>query len=425
MISTYKNLFNHIQNIESDIVGTPQIQKIFSSAYYIAFQIRLPGQTKYIYVGRGKGAEDLFLKDENIPSEFRKRDRLLEYLRKYVAGKSYLGFELDKKDRCFSLKYQSYAKECKVLFFYKARALYFASKKWNVKNNTFEYFTSWKGKVDFSGEDFEIFDEVGRVQISNTEIESKIPEDFGFSFEEKQVHLKKTSSKKMKFLKRKIKNIKFDLEKIDNVEKCLEKVNELDFEILPKKFILHDIVFKFKEIDFYKRRDEFYKRTKSLKGAKSLLDKRLEDTNLLLENTSSGKIKLESDLNIVEPVWKSHGIISVIKEVVDEFKIVHDGDFHYGIGLSARGNDQLRSKFSSKEDWWFHAKGDTSAHIIMKKPTIINEQVFDFIGKVMADSLNTSEVDIIYTKVKYLKSLKGTPGSVTYKKEKVFRYRSI
>ncbi len=51
---------------------------------------------------------------------------------------------------------------------------------------------------------------------------------------------------------------------------------------------------------------------------------------------------------------------------VNRNKIFATSSCQIGVGMSARGNDQLRSKWAGKEDTWLHLDGLKSAHVVIK-----------------------------------------------------------
>ena len=71
---------------EQRILG--QVQKIYSCPHYICLSLRLPGKSKYLYLGRGARKEGLFWGESLPPSSIRIRDRFLEYLRIALAQES-------------------------------------------------------------------------------------------------------------------------------------------------------------------------------------------------------------------------------------------------------------------------------------------------------------------------------------------------
>ncbi len=399
-----------------------QIQKIYSSSYYISLQIRIPGESKFLIIGRGHNYEGLWFSENQIPTEIRKKDRLLEYLRKHIAGCPYIKTRMDKKDRAICIHFSKWRRECELYFFYAGRELHFQTKIWNEKKEEYEYFKSWRGKVKIDDMSFSDFDEVGRRNISDKESVSsqktakKILEE-----EYKNAKSKGLTPKSIKFLKRKIKNIQNDLSIVENYKKIEENINEIDFESLDKKTKIYGVKINFKLKDFYNRRNETFIKIKKLKKAKEILTLRLEDTENKLSQLNQDFSKDHNKLNTIEPVWKMQKE-EIKQKTIDEYIVKKSGDLTIGIGKSSKGNDQLRSAFASKEDWWFHLSDKPSTHIIVKGLKLIEPEIIDLIGREFCELEKCLEVDIVYTQVKNLKSIKGKSGLVKYKKEKYFRF---
>ena len=90
-----------------------------------------------------------------------------------------------------------------------------------------------------------------------------------------------------------------------------------------------------------------------------------------------------------------------------------------------QGNDQLRNRWASKEDYWFHLDGLKSTHAILKleRPTLPTQDQLSMAASIVARFSHFIDdwIPIIYTQVKNLKGVSGSPGMVIYKKEKHLR----
>ena len=108
-------------------------------------------------------------------------------------------------------------------------------------------------------------------------------------------------------------------------------------------------------------------------------------------------------------------------KVKNDFKIIKIADISYGVGKSASGNDQLRSKWANKDDYWFHLDGNKSSHVIVKlSGQQLSTEVINTAATLVAhfSQFKDEWIPIIFTQVKNLKGITGTPGMVIYKKEK-------
>lgn len=418
---------NLINNHFNDI---GQIQKIYSSATVIDISIRFAGLTQHLYLGRGAGVEGLWASENRIPSDLRKIDKFLEYLRRYLSGCTFQKIEIDALDRCVAIHYGRSGKLCTFLVFYSGRDLYFANIFYEDKTKKMLLFKSWENKtVTYDSNDpFSIFDEVGRLEIDKSQevkpicfIEEILEKEFN------KIKSLQNNNKQKKFYHRKIDKIQKDLERIANAKDLIQLANtESDFSTYSKKTKLFDIRFNFEGKSHFQRRDEVFQKAKRLKRNQQLLEQRLLETQQLLANKAIKEVK-ENPLNCIAPIWKLKKQTTIVEENTKfDYKIVHIDGIDYAIGKSAFGNDQMRKLWAKKDDIWFHYEHGISPHVIIKLNNIIlSEQVFKQVSKLMLEATgdNTSELDLIYTQVKNLKGVKGTKGKVIFKKEKHIRVK--
>lgn len=414
-----------IQSFNKDFPEIAQIQKIYSSSFFICIQARVPGETKYIYLGRGHGYEGFWLGKKQIPSILRKRDQFLEYIRRYLSGSVLNRIEIDKKDRIIKITYRRFGKANKIMFFYNGRELYFANHYFDEKTNQQKIFRSWvKGNVEYEGDDLAVFDEVGRKEIENKDTLSKYKDISKILVEEKDKALNLVSSgKSKKFLKRKIKNISEDLALVETWPKLEIFVsNHQELDKLEKKTKIESFKFNFKSNEHYKRRDEIYIKIKKLKKAEGILNLRFSDTKMLLSKTSQNEEQFENKLKTVKPVWSIQDNQQVLNTSTEKaYKIFDLGDIKIGVGVSAQGNDQLRKDWAKKTDLWFHLEGDRSPHIILKlNDKVLDEEILNKVAAAMSyfSEGEKTEVRLMYTQVKNIKGVKGSAGKVTVKKDK-------
>ena len=426
MIQTYNDILQEIQYFQAIFNGSSQIQKIYSSSYYISIQVRLPGRNHFLMLGRGHGHEGIWNNEKQIISFLRKRDRFLEYLRKFLSASILCNIEIDEKDRIFKLDYRRFGQKHTMMFFYCGRELYFANRFFNEKKISRELFCSWKGTSEdtFTGNDFEIFDEIGRKDIENKESKS---ESRRFSLlikvEQKKAESTAIGGKSLKFLKRKEKKILQDISNTNMIDKLQVFANLEDLSKSPMKNKFEGVKLNFKTKEHFKRRDEVYTKIKKLKKAKSILALRLEDTQQKIIEHGEKK-NLQNTLKTTAPLWmnKTKSVTKV--ENKQEYKVLLGELCDIGIGITARGNDSLRKDWAKKSDIWFHLDGDKSPHIVVKlKGAILDEKVFQIISACMKKfgKINGDEVTLIYTPVKNLKGVKGAAGKVIFKKEKRIR----
>lgn len=433
MIQTYSQLVHTVSKFNKIIEGKPaHIQKIYSSAYTIGLSIRLPGQNLALIIGRGKRVEGIGWLEKNIPSILRTQDKFLSYLRASLTNSILERIEVDTDDRIIRIDYLRWGQRNHFFIFYNKKALNFVNYFYSEKKREFFYLKSWENKpvVWNASIDFSIFNEVGRKNLPDKEKEGK-EFDAGKVLKRELVEVEdRTLSKKEKNKTlRKVKNIKFDLEKIKAHKELFAFLEETsDLGELPKKWKFKNIKISFDYPDHYKRRDQIFKKIKALKAAEALVEARLIDAEKKL--SGQAEIKDKNPITPIAPAWnKVKERIKAPKiEQKANYKVLDFPNFKVGIGLSANGNDALRSEFASKNDYWFHLDGATSPHVIVKGDNLeLNEDLFNIVASVILDhsEYNFSQASIIFTKVKDIKGVKGTPGKVIFKKEKRYYAKKI
>lgn len=421
MISRYSQIRQQVKEL-SGLLGTPaHIQKIYSSAWYLCLQLRFPGRTLYLYLGRGGGHEGLWLDPSPIPSALRLRDTWLEWCRKNLTSSLLSEVEIDSQDRAIRLRFVhgGVAKDLYILW--AGRTSYFAV---NYIDSG-EWFIPWGGE---SEEGFKVFDQVGRTTVANTE-ESSVelpPVSALLQLEKTQLEKLYNPKTKIKSLKRKIDKIQSDLNRIRSwprFQEWIQKQNPEEFENKTEvKF--EDLHYKFPaNLSGWQRRDWLFQQTKRLKGAEEKQSLRLIQTEKELESKTTYSSSAENIIKPIRPVW---GNVSPVKNKIEksdqDYEIHTEDNFKVGIGKTAQGNDQLRKNWGKGEDWWVHAAHGTSAHAIIKlnaegqvSPQQIQRAAF-LIAKYSGSE--ATQIEVVVTQVKNVRGVPGKAGMVTYKKSK-------
>jgi predicted ribosome quality control (RQC) complex YloA/Tae2 family protein len=377
--------------------------------------------------------EGMWLHDSPPPSELRRKDNFLEYLRRYLSSCTLVDIELDQSDRICRLNYQKFGQLQSLLLFWKARKLYFIHYFKESPDAPYKLLLSWRGKASLVGEDIDnlyvYFDEVGRRGDMKHDFSS--PKKYSMAElleQEMNAAALKTVGGNPNFLQRKKQNIEEDIRKNQQWEKLqaiLDKGEDLD--VYELKVGDHKIKFE-GELNPYERRNLLFQKIKKLKRGENILNERLESLNQQLEEKSPAP-KKESTIPIVKPVWgKEENLTEEIKSPsveATDYRIFRFDQFQVGVGLTARGNDQLRSKWASKEDVWVHLDGNKSAHAIIKaaQADLITPEALHIGATIVAhfSHFTADWIPVIYTQVKNLKGVTGAPGMVIYKKEKHLR----
>lgn len=433
MIQYYLDLQKQVNLINETQLSYGQIQKIYSTSFFISFSIRTPGKTWHLYLGRGTGQEGLWLHDQAPPSVLRRKDTFLEYLRKHISSCSFVAVDLDPNDRILKFSYQKFGKLQTMAFFWKARKLYFLHHYQETPETPFKLLLSWHGKAITPNEDmpefYEFFNEVGRREDMKHDLHAAQPSTI------EQLLLDELSAAKMKgltsgptFLQRKITNIEDDLGRTrqwSQLQQMLDQGQSL--EMYELKVGAHKIKFE-GELNPYERRNLLFEKIKKLKRGEGILNQRLSDAKELLAGKSQ-ESKAASALPISKPIWgkedKKENVAIVRTSEREDFKVMKFDGFSIGVGLSSTGNDQLRNKWASKEDLWIHLDGAKSSHAIIKlqeAPSVLPEMI-NLGATIVAHYSHVLDewISIVHTQVKNLKGVTGSAGMVIYKKEKHLR----
>lgn len=103
-----------------------------------------------------------------------------------------------------------------------------------------------------------------------------------------------------------------------------------------------------------------------------------------------------------------------------------DGGFEVWAGKSSKNNDELTLKYAKPDDLWFHARGASGSHVILRAGSAKGEPGKK--AKAQAASIaayyskmkNASMVPVAMTEKKYVRKPKGAPpGTVVLEREKV------
>jgi predicted ribosome quality control (RQC) complex YloA/Tae2 family protein len=107
-------------------------------------------------------------------------------------------------------------------------------------------------------------------------------------------------------------------------------------------------------------------------------------------------------------------------------RFIVDGNFEVLCGKSSENNDLLTMKHAKPEDLWFHARGASGSHVILKigsgkgEPSKRAIHEAASIAAFYSHAKNANTVPVAMTKKKYVRKFKGAAvGAVTLQQEKV------
>jgi predicted ribosome quality control (RQC) complex YloA/Tae2 family protein len=426
-----------------------RIAQIYSTPHWICLVTRFPGKKRYYYFGRGHNFSALVEGERVPPVAHRIKDRFLEYLRSHLVGSAMAEMFLDEKSRMVGFAYGPQQNRNMFLFLWAGQRLFFAnvyeaenkdkiiflpwsnSKKILAPAGSMAIDEMWKRSKEFFKE--LIIDE----HRSNNEAKECYPsrnpiEEY---FENYLSKVKPTSpawNKQIKFLQKKAHKIKEDLLKLGKWKEIQNEIQKNDF-IFPEeiKWTHQGINFKFiKSMTHYQKMNFVFEKIKSWRKAEEKQIQRLNECLNQIEIVKSTETVPIRDVPIT-PVW----------DTVKKGGSSHKKDLHLtglntkffrwqekislAIGLDSTGNDYLRKTWASKNDYWFHLENRPGPHcfVKIKNTEDLNQDFVTVVASLLRDmaKLELLQIAMVYTQVKNLRAVKGTPGMVTYKKERHIR----
>ena len=136
------------------------------------------------------------------------------------------------------------------------------------------------------------------------------------------------------------------------------------------------------------------------------------------------------------PVPQAGSLVLFSKTVMNQsdnnlkrFRIFKLGEgFEVWVGKDSSANDLLTIKYTSQSDLWFHVRGSSGSHTVLKIPedsTAIPKEYIKAAASIAAfysKSKNAKNVPVAYTQAKNVQKYKGAKsGSVIIKGEKIVK----
>jgi len=107
-------------------------------------------------------------------------------------------------------------------------------------------------------------------------------------------------------------------------------------------------------------------------------------------------------------------------------KFVLNDNYEVWVGKDSRSNDLLTMKYSAQNDLWFHIRGASGSHTVLKiasKKKVVDKNIIQTAASIAAyysKARNASNVPVAYCERKHVKKKKGfKQGSVVMSREKV------
>tara|TARA_R110000868_G_scaffold97619_9_gene268616 strand:+ start:6223 stop:7494 length:1272 start_codon:yes stop_codon:yes gene_type:complete len=390
-----------------------QVQKIYATPLHLCISIRVPGRTLWLWLGRKKPEEYIALAELAVPAKYRIKDVAIEWLRSKIKGKWLSGLpeitnntvELEMADKLESLR-----------FGYIDGRLHFEE---IVRTDDMVQITSSTGKVLHIEPDQNYNSSLEERQHDQT-LQSPVDDLESWFQRHNKTLQKKVLSKKSK----KQKNIEKDIVKLESYKQLYEVAKNVDALKSESKLEMANVTIKFKSgLSEYQKADLIYSKAKRFKAAIELQEKRLEQLKAHKKDT---ELNLEQIYNVDSLGWQLPKNRQSIETVTDtKSGLAHEefqlpGKYKIAIGLSARANDHLRKTWASKDDLWVHIENETGAHLFCKSEAIPDQKTWELIGSILKDYSKSSleDVHLVWTRVRYLKPVKGAAGLVRFSNEK-------
>ena len=248
----------------------------------------------------------------------------------------------------------------------------------------------------------------------------------------------KLLNRKISLVKGKIESLKKQLENSEGSDR-LRKEGEI---ILNNSYLIKkgDTMFAYKEetgaeiklklkenLTPSENAQHYFERYKKQKSSVNILKSKIiilekEKINLMKELEESSK---ENDLKkIIKEEKRSESERSDETSRFRKFTI--NDKYEVWVGKDSISNDLLTTKYASQNDLWFHVRGASGSHTVLKVPgkkeDIGKEILFKAasIAAYYSKARNSNSVPVAYCEKKYVKKKKGfKAGSVVMEREKV------
>jgi predicted ribosome quality control (RQC) complex YloA/Tae2 family protein len=189
-----------------------------------------------------------------------------------------------------------------------------------------------------------------------------------------------------------------------------------------------------KKLNLIKNAEKYFEKARKSKEDLKIREKRLPDIKRKHKQVSDAISELNKaisikDLELIKKKYKSiPGLImqNEPKQAEDKFRTFDLGEgFVLYVGKNAANNDELTMKFAKPNDLWFHARGTSGSHAVLrlekgqKPPKHILQKACE-ITAYYSGQKNAKLAPVAYTYKKYVRKPKGAnPGSVVISKETV------
>ncbi len=395
-------------------------QRVFSSTRYLCVQLYFQNRRCYLFIGRGNGYEGLWLSDTIVPASMRTTDSYVMFFRKHILNKQ-IKLMISEDDRIFCIN----SLDLSLNIFYKGREVLLSLRESD------QIFTNWDRSLRiFTGCIFSEFKNINNKKIdreknsSYQSIEQLLEQERNDYKNQKENQQNRYNNK----VNKKIKNIASDIKRLRAAVAYKNQfIDQGVVEYLADKdeMTLEGFKIRLRGLNPHQKRVKVLEKIKLYEKAIMIQEKRLSEVSLNKKEVKNNEFNLYNPLKL--KCNKKEDLTSTVTRPTDlNYTIYPFGEFKIGVGNNSQGNDQLR-KWATKEDIWVHLSDQTSAHMIIKFDQTNDANIFQALTECarlyQMKMNNLSIFDLIYTKIKYVRAVKGASGLVRYTHEKILRVK--
>ncbi|CRX37476.1 NFACT RNA binding domain-containing protein [Estrella lausannensis] len=154
----------------------------------------------------------------------------------------------------------------------------------------------------------------------------------------------------------------------------------------------------------------------------------IKETKELIEAISdaSSLRELSSFKSLYKNIGKEAGRSRAPREKLPYREYLSQGGLHILVGKSRQDNDQLTFKVASPHDFWLHASDFAGSHVVIrtKKQEELDAKTIEEAAHLaieFSQAKGKSAADVVVTRQKHLRRIKGKPGQVMIREKKVIR----
>jgi predicted ribosome quality control (RQC) complex YloA/Tae2 family protein len=220
-----------------------------------------------------------------------------------------------------------------------------------------------------------------------------------------------------------------------SLEPKASQLDAVDYEGNPIQIPLNP------ELTFKENANKLFDKAKRAKHGASMVHEQIERLNLdrVAIQAALTDLERETELQAIESIrdealkkrWlhQQNAATKTKEERPYEGNKIRElsapGGWRVLYGENSSSNDYLTTRIAKPNDWWFHVRGGTSAHVLIptaNKPEKVSREALEFAAKIAvlnSTSKHSSYVPVDYTLKKYVRKPRGSAvGLAVYDHEK-------